>query len=276
VLFASAETGNAVVTMSPHAVAQIRRSVKFPLGMSVFEKRNSLPSDCNQGLLMRFQACRDTPRDYGLMLLFDTLVERALRSELRGDKELGYVVMCFVRREHGALYWNVLVQTDRRLELAESMVSEFINVSAPRDLAAQTADTFASLCVGVCSFLRQPHASLYEQAEAHFKAVELQSFDFDRRMQTAKLVEDGALTLDDVRSFYQRHIGPRGPKRRVLVTRLWAGAEASPKSALALAELQQPAPAFPDDDSAVERIASLGEWKRTRPLNPGVAAAAKL
>jgi secreted Zn-dependent insulinase-like peptidase len=243
--------------------------------MSIFEKRNSLPADCNHGLLARFQICRDGPREYGLLLLLDTAVQRVL-SELRTEKELGYVVMCFVRREHGVLYWNILVQTDRRLELAESLVSEFMRVSAASALAAETSETFAKVCDGVISFLRQPYASLYEQTEAHFKAIELQGFDFDRRLQTAKLLEEGAFSLSDLRAFFERHIAPGGAKRRVLLTRVWAGDKSTPKSALALAELQQPAPAFQQDDANVIHIASLGEWKRTRPLNPGVPAAAKL
>jgi hypothetical protein len=62
-----------------------------------------------------------------------------------------------------------------------------------------------------------------------------------------------------------------------LASSCWnAGDKSTPKSALALAELQQPAPAFQQDDANVIHIASLGEWKRTRPLNPGVPAAAKL
>ncbi len=259
-----------VITMSPHGVTQMRRSVKFPLGMSIYENHDALPTDCNCSVLWRFQVCEDSPRSYALTMLFETVVERTLKSELRGEKELGYVVMSFVRREYGAVYWNVLVQTDRRIELAESYVSEFINVSAPRDLAAQTRDSFATLCAGVAASLRQPYASLVEQAEVHFRVIELLSFDFDRRKEAARLVEEGGITIDDVREFYERHIGPKAPKRRVLLTRVCAGKQSTPQSALALAEREKLAPAFPDDDVAVHKIDSIGEWKRTRPLNPGV------
>lgn len=144
------------------------------------------------------------------MLLFDACVSRVVTSELRAEKELGYVVMSFTRREWNALYWIVLVQTDRRMSLAEALVADFMADSVPREMEAlRGGSRFQELCAGAVSSLRQPFASLIEQTTAHFQQIETLAFDFNHRLHVADLIESNTLSADDLIAFAKAHIVPK-------------------------------------------------------------------
>jgi secreted Zn-dependent insulinase-like peptidase len=243
--------------------------VKYELGETVYDDHKSVDNECNNGLLVRFQLYPDNVRNYALALLFDTLIERVARSELRADKELGYVVMSFVRREWNAIYWNILVQTDRRMSLAEAFVADFIACSVPIELEQLTEFTFAPLCAGVVATLRQPYASLHEQSGAHFKQIDQLTFDFDFHLRVANLIESKGVSIADLMSFFKRCIAPKAPKRRVLLCRLFAGKSSTPQSLKAKTELNEAPLEKRDHDVHTTVVESLGEWKRSRPLIGG-------
>jgi secreted Zn-dependent insulinase-like peptidase len=233
----------------------------------VFDNRLGAPKDCSSGLLYRFQV-PDTMRNYALALLFEAFFEPSVRGELRADKELGYAVLSFMRREWNAVYWNILIQTDRRMSLAETFVANFMASTIPRELELlKDENVFAQLCNGCISNLRQPYQSLQEQCEAQFKEIESLKPDFDFRRRVADLIESKALSSADLIEFARSYILPMASKRRLLLVRTHAQPDSKPQSALAIRELSEPelVPTVQDVHETV--IESLGAWKRSRPLN---------
>ncbi len=256
---------------------QTRRSVKYGLGRTVYDNYSAgSASDSSNGLTWRFQV-PDGLRNFALAMLFDSYVERTVRSELRGDKELGYVAMSFVRREWNAIYWILLFQTDRRMSLAEAFIADFIAITVPKemDFLVQNATAYAELCSGAISLLRQPLPSLNEEAETHFRQIDNMSFDFDFRLRAASLIESGVLSSSDVADFAKTFVLPKAPKRRLLACRMHAHKDSKPQSVKALQELEQPPLPPRDHDVQETLIDSLGHWKRSRPLN-GFASESKL
>lgn len=92
-----------------------------------------------------FQAGRESILASCVLNVFNALVTSPLFAQLRGQKQLGYVVASYVRRELGVLSWYVLLQTDRRPELAESLVAAFIQEDVAKLLADLTPEILAEV-----------------------------------------------------------------------------------------------------------------------------------
>ena len=261
--------------MSAMAVSSVlRRAVRLPLGMSVLNKRVSGENDPNNGLSMRFQIPGDSIRMQALVMLFNSLFSGSFETQLRGKKELGYVVLTYPRREHSILYWTILIQTERRMELAEEFISEWFRGQTGQVSPQDVQQAVSSLI----SQMRQPDASLSDMVARHWGHVLNRTFDFERGERIASYLEEPANlpTPEDISQFFFDFIAPFGRKRRVLMTHIWAGPRSLPNSEKALEELNGPVPRARNDDVATVVIDSMALWRQSRPLFAGPATSAKL
>lgn len=248
-----------------------RRMVKLPKGKTVFDRAAGSPADANNALRLTFQIGADSIALSCVLDAFNALVANPLFADLRGHKQLGYVVASFTRRELGVLSWAVLCQTDRRIELAESMVANFVATDVSRLLDELTEAQLHEMVGSLIAVARQPNKSISEEALEIWGAIDDHSLFFARRAAVANHLESGAVTVQALRDFYGTYIAPKAPSRRLLCVRVHAGVESTPTSALGVVEKSQPPPVIPEHDVQIHEIQNLAEFRRTRPLYPGPA-----
>ncbi len=238
-------------------------------GKTVFDRAAGSPTDSNNALNFTFQIGPDSVPLSCTLEAFNALVANPIFAELRGQKQLGYVVMSFTRRELGVLSWVVLVQTDRRVELAEAMVLDFVHENIRAILDSVGAEEFAETIQSLVAVARQPPQSLSDEATELWSYIDDHSLFFERRAAVASHFESGAVTVASVKEFYSTYVAARAPARRVLITRVHAGVSAKPTSSMGLEELAQPVPVPPEHDNATYTVVDVGEFRRTRPLYAG-------
>ena len=195
------------------------------------------------------------------------LISSLSSAELRSKKELGYVVLSFTRNEYNVLAWAILVQTDRRMSLAESLVDDFI-ASIASLLENLSAEHFSDSIASLVSAYKEPPHNISEKTAEHWNAIDNFSYDFQRKEKIIAYLESGVLSAAMLKDFHNTYIAPKAPKRRVLLARVFAGDESVPKSELAVKELQEEELPQRDHDVVCVAVGNVGEWRRGRPLYP--------
>jgi insulysin len=198
------------------------RYVKLEEGVQYWVQRyapNAAEKDC--AIVNAYHTGPTSTQRKTTLELLNQIIEVSAYNTLRTQEQLGYIVACFTRTNHGVDSWNIIVQSpkvhpeflDSRVEAWMATVHQFIS-----DLPQEE---FEHHRLSLIQTKREKFTSLRKEAGNHWSAImPPHTYQFDELEQAAKILEK--MTKEDVLVWWDMYFAPGATHRAKLSMQNWA------------------------------------------------------
>ncbi len=151
-------------------------------------------------VLFYLQCEKNLPEFSCKLELFYHLVREKLVTAMKTVVPLGYVVHCDLRKANGSLGFRITLESQYPLTVVHDSIEQAID-DLDDFLANFPEETFQMSKAAVVSVKKEMLASMLDHAQALWREIREETFNFDRHKQEVECIEK--LELLDIRSFYR-------------------------------------------------------------------------
>lgn len=155
-----------------------------------------------------------------LTALFVQIFNEPFFDTLRTAEQLGYLVTHGLREKGVLCGMRFLIQSERDPLYLDERIEAFLNTTVDSKLTEMTENDFRIHCAALKQDLTQKKKTLCGESKQHWEAILSGSDDFLRPWIDAKTLD--AISLEDMKSFYQEFIKSSGSKRSKVAVHIWS------------------------------------------------------
>uniref|UniRef100_A0A0N4Z9W5 Insulin-degrading enzyme n=1 Tax=Parastrongyloides trichosuri TaxID=131310 RepID=A0A0N4Z9W5_PARTI len=143
------------------------------------------------------------------------MLEEPCYNELRTQKQLGYIVHLGKRTANGSYGLQVIVQSDKDLEVMEEATEEFL-ANFREKLEGMTQEEFEKYINAQIVKMSEKAKNMYEKGARYYDVICDGTYHFDRREDM--ISELRKITKEDIIKYWDETIAKDAPKRKKLTT----------------------------------------------------------